>query len=262
MPSPVSPQHASPTVRHDLAPTGTGQPARTRGSIWVPLGWTLFVVGLVAAMPISIYRAVNDTGGTDFPEFYAAGRYVLEHREVWPTEFLKYYWPSLDVAWAGLAWLPLLAAAALWYVFNVATWLGLLGAIHRYLLDGVAEPYRRHAVLSAGLLMTPLVLDHLCLGAFHLLMVWLMVWGLGRIARGRDWSGGALLGLAIWVKLLPLLGVGYLVLKRRWRRRWSPWVVRLRSTPRWPCRSSVRSGPGNCTSAGGKIRPRVRPIAR
>ena len=47
-------------------------------------------------------------------------------------------------------------------------------------------------------------------------MVWWMVSGLGRISRGRCWSGGALLGLAIWIKLLPLVGVGYLLLKRKW----------------------------------------------
>jgi len=66
------------------------------------------------------------------------------------------------------------------------------------------------------LLMMPLVLDHLCIGAFHVVMVWLMVVGLGRVSQGRPWSGGIVLGLAVWIKLLPALGVGYLVLKRKW----------------------------------------------
>jgi hypothetical protein len=44
-----------------------------------------------------------------------------------------------------------------------------------------------------------------------------MVAGLGRMAQKRSWSGGLMLGLAIWIKLLPLVGVAYLVLKRRWR---------------------------------------------
>ncbi len=48
-------------------------------------------------------------------------------------------------------------------------------------------------------------------------MVWLMVAGLARASRGRDWSGGVLLGLALWVKLLPVMGVGYLLVKRKWR---------------------------------------------
>ncbi len=64
--------------------------------------------------------------------------------------------------------------------------------------------------------MTPLAVDNLWIGTFHILMLWLMVAGLGRVSRGRSWSGGILLGLSICVKLLPLLGVGYLFLKRRW----------------------------------------------
>ena len=47
-------------------------------------------------------------------------------------------------------------------------------------------------------------------------MVWWMVAGLGRVSRRRPWSGGLMLGLAVWIKLLPLIGVGYLLLKRKW----------------------------------------------
>jgi hypothetical protein len=47
-------------------------------------------------------------------------------------------------------------------------------------------------------------------------MVWLMVAGLARVSRGRCWSGGFLLGTAAWLKLLPVLGIGYLLLKRKW----------------------------------------------
>ena len=191
--------------------------AGAKQSPWERAGWVLFALALLAGFPIALYRAANNTGGTDFPEFYAAGRYVLEHRQLEPTAFLKYYWPSLDVAWAALAWMPLPVAAAVWYAIGCGAWLGLLRTTERYFLSDLEQPLRRQAMLAAGLLMTPLVLDHLCLGAFHLLMVWLMVAGLARASRGRDWSGGALLGLAVWIKLLPLLGVGYLVLKRKWR---------------------------------------------
>ena len=94
-----------------------------------------------------------------------------------------------------------------------------MAATKRWLLDDLQDlpaPTNRHAVLAAGLLVMPLALDHFCFGAFHILMVWLMVAGLGRVAHDRPWSGGLLLGLAVWVKLLPLMGVGYLVLKRKW----------------------------------------------
>ena len=61
----------------------------------------------------------------------------------------------------------------------------------------------------------PLAIDGLCLGTFHVLMVWLMIKGLDRACRGRTRSGGVLLGLAAWLKLLPLLGIAFLLLQRK-----------------------------------------------
>jgi hypothetical protein len=55
------------------------------------------------------------------------------------------------------------------------------------------------------------------LGSFHVLMVWLMVLGLDRACRGQETSGGILLGAAAWLKLLPLLGIGFLLYQRRWK---------------------------------------------
>ena len=48
-------------------------------------------------------------------------------------------------------------------------------------------------------------------------MIWLMVAGLLHASQGRHWKGVALLGLAVWLKLLPIVGVGYLLLKRKWQ---------------------------------------------
>ena len=191
---------------------------------WEALGWGLLVVSLMAACLIAVYRASLKTRGTDIPQFHAAGRYVLEHREIdptafrgrAPTAFLKYYWPSVAVAFAGLAWMPLPMFAVVWSAIGCWTWIGLLRAIDRLLTPGRPAPFPRQATLAAGVLMTPLAMDHLCLGAFHILMLWFMVAGLARVSRGRPWSGGILLGLGVWVKLLPLLGVGYLILKRKW----------------------------------------------
>jgi hypothetical protein len=96
------------------------------------------------------------------------------------------------------------------------TWIAWLATIRRLLMAHVREPFRRQAALAAGLLVTPLAVDHFCLGAFHILMLWLMTAGLARSARDRPWSGGLLLGLAIWLKLLPAVGAAYLLLKRKW----------------------------------------------
>jgi hypothetical protein len=63
----------------------------------------------------------------------------------------------------------------------------------------------------------PLVLNHLCLGAFHILMVYWLFAGLSRVSLGKWKSGAVLLGLAVWIKLLPGLAVAYLFWKGKWK---------------------------------------------
>jgi hypothetical protein len=176
----------------------------------------LFVLLLVGFVPLVLFRSGVPGHTSDFPLFWESGRYVLQNAARHPGSNFHRYWPSLDAAMAVLAWMPLLPAACVWCAIGGASFLGLLASTRRYLLADCDPTQSRQAVLAAGLLVMPLVLDHLCLGSFHILMAWLTVAGLGRVSRGKDLSGGILLGLAIWVKLLPLAGAGYLLLKRKW----------------------------------------------
>jgi hypothetical protein len=185
-------------------------------SRWERRGRLLVLVVLVAGLIVAVNRAILH-GCSDFFWFREAGRYVLEHGTRDPESNLARYWPSNDVIWVAFACLPLPLGAGIWYLVGCWSWIGLLDSIRRELLVDGDEVLRRQATLLAGLLTLPLALDGLCLGSFHIFMVWLMMAGLLRASRGKDWSGGLLLGAAAWLKLLPLLGVGYLVLKRRWK---------------------------------------------
>jgi len=190
--------------------------------VWERIGWTLLVCLLLGGLPVALYRALSDNTN-DFTCFHQAGRYVLEHGARDPESGLSKYLPSADVAWMALGWMPLGLAAIVWYLIGVGSWFGLLRAIGRYLLADLEPVLRRRTVLVAGLLAALLAIDGFCLGSFHVFMVWFMVAGLGRIAQNRNWSGGGLLGLAIWIKLLPLLGVALLL----WKRKWLPAAVAL-----------------------------------
>ncbi len=189
--------------------------SRTGTSPWELVGWGLFVALLVGTTPVTLRRMTR--GHSDFDDFYQAGRSVLEHHTRAADSILAYYWPSLDVAWTAVAWMPFQLAAAVWYAVSVITWIGLLRTIDHQLLAGWSDRDRRRATLGTGLLLMPLALNHFCLGSFHILMLWLMVAGLAAVAAGRWRRGGLLLGLAIWIKLLPVLAAGYLFWKRQWR---------------------------------------------
>jgi len=204
------------TTQTAAAPMMLPLPSSRQGlGLWQAAGWTLMILALLACLPIAWHRAMADRGGTDFPEYYAAGRYVLEHGTIKPHAMTAYYLPSIDVVWSVIAIPPLGVSVVLWYILGALSYFALLRAIDRYLPCHAEPRARRGALLAAGLLVLPLMLDQLCLGAFNGFMLWWMVAGLGRIEQGRWRSGAMLLGLAAWIKLLPLLGVAYLVLKRR-----------------------------------------------
>ncbi|MGA2033544.1 MAG: glycosyltransferase family 87 protein [Thermoguttaceae bacterium] len=185
-------------------------------SPWERLGQAVVIVSLLLGLMIAVDRAVTN-GCSDFAGFCNAGRNVLEHqaRESSPT--LGRYWPSVDVVWVIFLGMPMWLAAGLWSLLGCWSWLGLLGTVRHHVLAESDETTRRRSTLVAGLLVLPLAVDGLCLGTFHVLMVWCMVAGLERAGRGRDCSGGFLLGLAAWMKLLPVLGIAYLLLKRKWK---------------------------------------------
>ncbi len=176
---------------------------------------------LVMGLPMAYQRAIDN--GPDLAGFCDAGRYILEHGTRDPLSTLARYWPSADVPWMVFALLPISVTAVLWYLIGCATWFGLLQTICNRMLVGpdpvcstagpaAEQAARRHATLAAGLLALPLVIDGMCMGSFHVLMVWLMIVGLDRACRGEETAGGILLGTAAWLKLLPLLGIGFLVL--------------------------------------------------
>jgi len=190
-------------------------PTYSRIIWWAMIGLTLAL--LIAFCPVAIIRAVNDQGGTDFPEFYDAGKHLSEHGVTKPGSMAAYYLPSIDALWVIVASMPLAMASCVWYIIGSVGWIGSLLAIHKYILVDMDESLRREALAVAALVTLPLALDGLCLGAFHTLMLWWWIAGLGRVSQGRDISGGILLGLAVWIKLLPALGIAYLMLKGKWK---------------------------------------------
>ena len=194
---------------------------RPRTPLAERLGQLLMLGLLIAGLPMAYQRAVNN--GPDLAGFCDAGRYILEHGTRDPQSTLARYWPSADVPWIAFPSCPLRSRRCSGTAIGCATWLGLLRTICGRMLVGLDPAARRHATLAAGLLAMPLVLDGLCLGSFHVLMVWLMVLGLDRACRGDETGhhvpmvGGILLGTAAWLKLLPLLGVGFLLYQRKWK---------------------------------------------
>jgi hypothetical protein len=176
----------------------------------------IMAVVLFGMLPWAVMRAVTDQGSDVF-DFVRSSQYIIAHGCRNPCTAFNRYLPSVDVAFILFTLAPLTVVATIYYVFNIGTWFALLATVRNGLLPANEPLVAGRGTMAASLMVLVLAADGFMIGAFHVLMVWLMVAGLVQASRGRHWKGGALLGLATWLKLLPVIGIGYLLLKRKWQ---------------------------------------------
>lgn len=175
----------------------------------------LATLAVTLATALFFYRVALRPAAVDFTDFVAAGRYALEHRARDPNSILIRFLPSMDAVWALAAMMPIAVAATLYTLSIAAVFALLLRLLQREFMPSVPVEFRRMVVASAVLLGMVAIAAHIAIGAFHIAMVYFMLAGVLAATRGRWMIGGALLGVAICIKLLPLLGVAYLLMKRR-----------------------------------------------
>ncbi|HVU85681.1 MAG TPA: glycosyltransferase family 87 protein [Pirellulales bacterium] len=176
----------------------------------------IMIVVLLGMLPWAVMRAVTDQG-SDVYDFVRSSRFIVVHGTRNPCTAFNRYLPSVDVAFILFTLAPLAVVATAYCLFNIGTWFALLSTVRDRLLPPRNPSVASRGTMAAALMVLVIAADGFMIGAFHVLMVWLMVAGLVHASRGRDWKGGALLGVATWIKLLPVIGVGYLLLKRKWK---------------------------------------------
>jgi hypothetical protein len=164
----------------------------------------------------------------DFSIYYASGLAMREHIDPYTTD-LNTIAPALDLeidpihyatdpptyllALQPLTLLPLRQAFWLWIALNFAALIATLILLLRGSGLGIWTCW----VLAALSLIYPPVGEHFFFGQnkiFVLLMFVLMMRWMG---EGRDATVGLTLGIATLMRGFPLLLIGYLLLRRRWR---------------------------------------------
>lgn len=164
----------------------------------------------------------------DFSIYYASGLAIREHLDPYTTD-LNNIAPALNLeiepmnyatdpptyllAFEPLTRLPLQRAFWLWTGLNFAA---LVAALF-LLLRGSGLELWTCWVLAALSLLYPPVGDHFFYAQNKIFVLLMFVLMIRWMAAGRDAAAGLTLGIAILMRGFPLLLIGYLLLRRRWR---------------------------------------------
>lgn len=178
-------------------------------------------IGLTLAVIFGAYAA---TIATDFDVYYRAGAQVLQGDvRLYPDDVggsaapVHYLRAAPAIAWlfAPLALLPFEVAAFLFYGLKVAGLVAIVIIVSR--MTGV-EPASRWRVAGGAFAATAgYIVEEMRYGNAHLLVLVAIVMALYLAHRGRVLVPGALLALAIAIKVSPLLVVIYLAISGKLR---------------------------------------------
>ena len=166
----------------------------------------LATVSLVALFTTRVSRKMPD-----FEVYWTAGSRAIAAAPLYRAEDEHYqfkYLPAFALLAAPLALLPLGAAKALWFAASAVLMLALLGLSARALPD----PRRPIALLIVltFLAMAKFYAHELVLGQVNLLLGVVAVLAVLALARGREWTGGLLVALAIVIKPYAVLFIPWL----------------------------------------------------
>ena len=196
------------------AVAGTGVLSRRR---WIERSVLVLVIVLLVLL-----GRESATRSVDFPVYHRAAQQILAgNYELYPPEAYGgqpgpsqgfRYAPAVAFLFLPLGWLPLEAAALVFYVLKLAAawYMGVTVARHA----GLTE--RRRAVLIAAFLVVGgYIAEEFRFGNAHFFSVALMVFAFDRAEAGWIVAPAAALAVAIAMKLTPLALLAYFALRRR-----------------------------------------------
>ncbi|PYT05103.1 MAG: hypothetical protein DMF60_13040 [Acidobacteria bacterium] len=156
----------------------------------------------------------------DFPVYYAAGQSLIAGRaDLYSPDFalgrvMDYrYPPFFLVALAPLWLLPYSLAAYVWYLLSVFEIIGCVVIVAR-VFPSFRRSWRLWVLVALGVIQYFVMALHY--GNAHLPATFLLFASLYCALQQKDLAAGALMALAITIKLTPVLLLPYFVLKRQW----------------------------------------------
>jgi hypothetical protein len=200
------------------APTSSLAAMRTQRNFYVFLFLCVVALGVQA-----VYRAAfNDIERTDFTVYTAAGRALLDHRDMYLAENARgwryVYPPPFAILLVPLAQMPLWLGAVIWYLLTAAA-VGAAVVMSAALLGDGREGARKPQLLyGLPLLCTVSLLTSGTLRSqASPFMYFLMIAAFYFQLKERPIAAGFSLACAALLKVFPIVLIVYFVMRRQWR---------------------------------------------
>jgi hypothetical protein len=182
------------------------------------------MLALLAALMIAfaagpIAHSLAGKRNKDYTLWYHTGRIMLAGGDVYPRDqrlFPFMYPPSCAALLAigsSAGEVPFVVGLTL---LNSAAWIASI-VLAVYLATGRTVRRDWRLYMAPTLCVLPFVHDTYLLGQPNLLLLALMLGAFACLRLGRQGTSGVLIALAAGIKAFPILAVGYLVYRRRWR---------------------------------------------
>jgi Glycosyltransferase family 87 len=176
----------------------------------------LLLAVIIAEGVVAVFLRVNDVAN-----HYYQGRKLLFPDPTATAEYYRYvpYPAGRATLNALLAWLPYRVFRATLYLLSIASLIGSFTLWDR--MAASRRPIRPEVRFVAGvttvMLLSPWIVRDLDDCGTQILLLFMLSVSAFLWERGRDWSAGVWLGIAIAYKATPLLLIPFLVLTGRWR---------------------------------------------
>lgn len=182
------------------------------------LNYKNIILGLFV-LTITLFEA---QGEGDFKIFLSASKDLFIgkniYKEFYNEWFHYYYSVFFAVIIFPLTLLPLYTAKLIWLLINVFFVVRIWKAIVCWLPIEWLEPkYRLVFGIVSFAFIFRFLLDNIHLAQMTILILFLTLEGIRLILEGKEISGSFLIAIGIDIKLLPILFIGYLVYRNKWK---------------------------------------------
>jgi hypothetical protein len=174
---------------------------------------------LAGLVILSATQTVHQRPGTDFHARWMAGRWFSQGQSLYqylPGEREPSYPPFAAMMFQVFGWFPLHAAAAVFYFINLLLIPAAVVLTHRIHSRLWPRPIRwRWPLVLAFVFSAQFLLNNLNLDQVNTLLFVMCLWGMEAYLAGENLTPAAAFVFAAFIKVIPGVFVGWLVLRGR-----------------------------------------------